>query len=52
MTSLKKSWSDKWDNVKKFASKTWENIKGNATEAMTALGKDIDKHHKGINRIG
>ena len=50
MTSLKKDWSDKWDNVKKFASKTWEGIKGNATEAMTALGKDIDKHHKGINK--
>lgn len=50
MTSLKKDWSDKWDNVKKFASKTWDGIKGNATEAMTALGKDIDKHHKGINK--
>lgn len=50
MSSLKKDWSDKWDNVKKFASKTWEGIKGNATEAMTALGKDIDKHHKGINK--
>lgn len=50
MASLKKDWSDKWNNVKKFASKTWEGIKGNATEAMTALGKDIDKHHKGINK--
>ena len=50
MTNQKKDWSDKWDNVKKFASKTWEGIKGNATEAMTALGKDIDKHHKGINK--
>nr|DAN64094.1 MAG TPA: tail tape measure [Caudoviricetes sp.] len=50
MTSLKKDWGEKWDNVKKFASKTWEGIKGNATEAMTALGKDIDKHHKGINK--
>lgn len=50
MTSLKKDWSDKWDNVKKFASKAWEGIKGNATEAMIALGKDIDKHHKGINK--
>lgn len=50
MTNLKKDWSDKWDNVKKFASKTWENIKGNATEAMIALGKDIDKNHKGINK--
>ena len=50
MTSLKKDWSDKWDNAKKFASKTWDGIKGNATEAMTALGKDIDKHHKGINK--
>lgn len=50
MSSLKKDWGEKWDNVKKFASKTWEGIKGNATEAMTALGKDIDKHHKGINK--
>lgn len=50
MTNLKKDWSDKWDNVKKFASKTWEGIKGNATEAMIALGKDIDKNHKGINK--
>lgn len=50
MSNLKKDWSDKWNNVKKFASKTWEGIKGNATEAMTALGKDIDKHHKGINK--
>lgn len=50
MTNQKKDWSDKWDNVKKFASKTWEGIKGNATEAMTALGKDIDKHHEGINK--
>ena len=50
MGNLKKDWSEKWDNVKKFASKTWEGIKGNATEAMTALGKDIDKHHKGINK--
>lgn len=50
MSSLKKDWGEKWDNVKKFASKTWEGIKGNATEAMTALGKDIDKNHKGINK--
>jgi tape measure domain-containing protein len=50
MSSLKKDWGEKWENVKKFASKTWEGIKGNATEAMTALGKDIDKHHKGINK--
>lgn len=50
MGNLKKDWSEKWDNVKKFASKTWEGIKGNATEAMIALGKDIDKHHKGINK--
>ena len=50
MSSLKKDWGEKWDNVKKFASKTWEGIKGNTTEAMTALGKDIDKHHKGINK--
>lgn len=50
MSSLKKDWGEKWDNVKKFASKTWEGIKGNTTEAMTALGKDIDKRHKGINK--
>lgn len=50
MGNLKKDWSEKWDNVKKFASKTWEGIKGNATEAMIALGKDIDKHHKGVNK--
>lgn len=50
MTNLKKDWGEKWDNVKKFASKTWEGIKGNATEAMIALGKDIDKNHKGINK--
>lgn len=50
MANLKKDWSDKWDNVKKFASKTWEGIKGNTTEAMTAIGKDIDKHHKDINK--
>lgn len=50
MSNLKKDWGEKWDNVKKFASKTWEGIKGNATEAMTALGKDIDKNHKGINK--
>ncbi|WP_455443793.1 tape measure protein [Streptococcus salivarius] len=50
MSSLKKDWGEKWDNVKKFASKTWENIKGNASEAMIALGKDIDKNHKGINK--
>ena len=50
MSSLKKDWGEKWDNVKKFASKTWENIKGNAGEAMIALGKDIDKNHKGINK--
>lgn len=49
MSNLKKDWSDKWDNVKRFASKTWKGVKDNATEAMTALGKDIDKHHKGIN---
>lgn len=49
MSNLKKDWSDKWDNVKKFASKTWKGVKDNATEAMTALGNDIDKHHKGIN---
>lgn len=50
MTNLKKDWSDKWDNVKKFASKTWDGIKSNASEAMIALGKDIDKNHKGINK--
>ena len=50
MSSLKKDWGEKWDNVKKFASKTWEGIKGNASEAMIALGKDIDKNHKGINK--
>lgn len=50
MSNLKKDWGEKWDNVKKFASKTWEGIKGNATEAMIALGKDIDKNHKGINK--
>lgn len=50
MSSLKKDWGEKWDNVKKFASKTWKGIKGNASEAMIALGKDIDKHHKGINK--
>lgn len=50
MSNLKKDWGEKWDNVKKFASKTWENIKGNASEAMIALGKDIDKNHKGINK--
>jgi tape measure domain-containing protein len=50
MSNLKKGWSDKWDGIKKFASKTWDGIKGNATEAMTALGKDVDKHHKGINK--
>lgn len=50
MSSLKKDWGEKWDNVKKFASKTWEGIKGNASEAMIALGKDIDKHHNGINK--
>ena len=49
MSNLEKDWSDKWDNVKKFASKTWKGVKDNATEAMTSLGKDIDKHHKGIN---
>ena len=50
MSNFKKDWGEKWDNVKKFASKTWENIKGNASEAMIALGKDIDKNHKGINK--
>lgn len=50
MSNLKKDWGEKWENVKKFASKTWENIKGNASEAMIALGKDIDKNHKGINK--
>lgn len=50
MSNLKKDWGEKWDNVKKFAPKTWENIKGNASEAMIALGKDIDKNHKGINK--
>lgn len=50
MSNLKKDWGEKWDNVKKFASKTWEGIKGNASEAMIALGKDIDKNHKGINK--
>ncbi|PCR83361.1 transglycosylase [Streptococcus salivarius] len=50
MSSLKKDWGEKWENVKKFASKTWEGIKGNASEAMIALGKDIDKNHKGINK--
>lgn len=50
MDGLKKDWGEKWDNVKKFASKTWDGIKSNASEAMIALGKDIDKNHKGINK--
>lgn len=50
MDNLGKGWSNKWEGVKSFASKTWDGIKGNASEAMTALGKDIDKNHKGINK--
>ena len=50
MDNLGKDWSNKWEGVKSFASKTWDGIKGNASEAMTALGKDIDKNHKGINK--
>lgn len=45
-----KNIKDGFSNAGKWLGKTWDGIKGNATEAMIALGKDIDKHHKGINK--